>query len=129
MKIDNPFVAALKTYRQIISSTVVFSIAINALMFVSPLYMLQVYDRVLHSRNEMTLVMITGIALLLLLIYSLLEWLRSRVLVRAGLCFDDMVSKGLLAGSSPAPSGNRKPGRSSLSPIWIDFATSSPARV
>jgi ATP-binding cassette subfamily C protein/ATP-binding cassette subfamily C protein EexD len=59
--------------------------------------MLQVYDRVLHSRNEMTLVMITGIALLLLAIYSMLEWLRSRVLVRAGLRFDDMISKGLFS--------------------------------
>lgn len=97
MKADNPFVAALKTYRQILSSTVVFSIAINALMFVSPLYMLQVYDRVLHSRSEMTLVMITGIALLLLAVYSLLEFLRSRVLVRAGLRLDDMVSKGLFS--------------------------------
>lgn len=97
MKTENPFVAALKTYRRILSSTIVFSIAINALMFVSPLYMLQIYDRVLHSRSEMTLVMITGIALMLLAVYSLLEWLRSRVLVRAGLRFDDMVSNGLFS--------------------------------
>jgi PrtD family type I secretion system ABC transporter len=97
MKIDNPFVSALRTYRQIVTSTVIFSIAINALMFVSPLYMLQVYDRVLHSRNEMTLVMITGIALLLLAVYSVLEWMRSRVLVRAGLRFDDMIANGLFS--------------------------------
>jgi ATP-binding cassette subfamily C protein/ATP-binding cassette subfamily C protein EexD len=97
MKIENPFLAALKTYRQILTSTIVFSIAINALMFVSPLYMLQVYDRVLHSRNEMTLVMISIIALLLLGVYGILEWLRSRVLVRAGLRFDDMISKGLFS--------------------------------
>lgn len=97
MKIDNPFVAALRSYRQILSSIIVFSVAINALMFVSPLYMLQVYDRVLHSRSETTLLMITSLALVLLAIYSLLEWLRSRILVRAGLRFDDMISNGLFS--------------------------------
>lgn len=65
------------------------------LVFVSPLYMLQVYDRVLHSRSEMTLAMVTLIALIALGIYGLLEWLRSRVLVRSGLRFDDMIAKGL----------------------------------
>lgn len=91
----NPFQQALATYRSIIVATIVFSVAINALMFVSPLYMLQVYDRVLQSRSEMTLLMLTLIALLMLLIYGLLEWLRSRVLVRAGLRFDEMISKGV----------------------------------
>jgi PrtD family type I secretion system ABC transporter len=95
MKLENPFLRALKTYRTILMSTIVLSIAINALMFISPLYMLQVYDRVLHSRNETTLLMITMIATIMLGIYGLLEWIRSRVLVRAGLRFDEMISKGL----------------------------------
>lgn len=64
-------------------------------MFVSPLYMLQLYDRVLHSRSEMTLIMLTLIAVGLLITYAVLEWVRSRVLVRAGLRFDDMISDGL----------------------------------
>jgi len=95
MKIENPFQSALTTYRSILFATIIFSIAINALMFVGPLYMLQVYDRVLHSRSEMTLVMLTAIALGMLIIYGILEWLRSRVLVRAGLRFDQMISKGV----------------------------------
>ncbi|MBN9034309.1 type I secretion system permease/ATPase [uncultured Rhizobium sp.] len=97
MKNENPFQLALKTYRSVLFSTIIFSIAINALMFVGPLYMLQVYDRVLHSRSEMTLAMITLIALAMLMIYGLLEWLRSRVLVRAGMRFDEMISKGLFS--------------------------------
>jgi ABC-type protease/lipase transport system fused ATPase/permease subunit len=64
-------------------------------MFVSPLYMLQLYDRVLHSRSEMTLIMLTLIAVGLLITYAVLEWVRSRVLVRAGLRFDDMIAEGL----------------------------------
>ncbi len=95
MQVENPFVTALRTYRSIIASTIVFSSAINLLVFVSPLYMLQVYDRVLHSRSEMTLVMVTLIALAMLAVYGILEWLRSRVLVRSGLRFEDMIAKGL----------------------------------
>jgi PrtD family type I secretion system ABC transporter len=91
----NPFKAALKTYQTILVATVIFSVAINLLMFISPIYMLQVYDRVLHSRSETTLVMITLIALAGLAIYALLEWVRSRVLVRAGLRFDEMIAKAL----------------------------------
>jgi ATP-binding cassette subfamily C protein/ATP-binding cassette subfamily C protein EexD len=75
----------------------IFSIAINVLMFVSPLYMLQVYDRVLHSRSEMTLIMLTVIALAMLGLYGLLEWIRSRVLVRAGLRFDEMIAKSVFS--------------------------------
>lgn len=91
----NPFKAALKTYRTILVATITFSVAINLLMFISPIYMLQVYDRVLHSRSETTLVMITVIALAGLAIYAVLEWVRSRVLVRAGLRFDEMIAKAL----------------------------------
>lgn len=96
MKI-NPFQQALTTYRTIIVATVTFSVAINILMFVSPLYMLQVYDRVLHSRSEMTLMMLTLIALAMLGIYGLLEWIRSRVLVRAGMRFDEMIAKNVFS--------------------------------
>ncbi len=45
-----------------------FSFFINALMLVPSIYMLQVYDRVLASRNEMTLLMLT---LIILVLYGL----------------------------------------------------------
>lgn len=93
----NPFKLALSSYRSIIISILLFSAVINILMFVSPLYMLQVYDRVLHSRSEMTLLMLTLIAIGMLLTYGVLEWLRSRVLVRAGLRFDDMIANGVFS--------------------------------
>lgn len=62
----------------------VFSFVINLLMLVPSLYMLQVYDRVLASRNETTLLMITLITLGMYLLLSALELFRSRVLVRLG---------------------------------------------
>lgn len=62
----------------------IFSFFINALMLVPSIYMLQVYDRVLVSRNEMSLWMLTLIMLMMYMLLGSLEWVRSRLLVRAG---------------------------------------------
>jgi ATP-binding cassette subfamily C protein/ATP-binding cassette subfamily C protein EexD len=97
MKPKNIFNDGLRSYRSVLGSVVVFSAAINILMFVGPLYMLQVYDRVLQSRSEMTLLVLTGIAVAMLALYGVLEWIRSRVLVRAGLRFDNTVSGPLFS--------------------------------
>ncbi|WP_245303253.1 hypothetical protein [Chelatococcus sp. CO-6] len=71
------------------------SLFMNLLMFVSPIYTLQIYDRVLTSRSGMTLVMISCIALVLLVSFAALEHFRSRILLHAGVQFDR-----LLAGES-----------------------------
>jgi PrtD family type I secretion system ABC transporter len=88
---------------------VVFSFFINLLMFVSPLYMLQIYDRVLASRNEVTLIMVSLLAVGLLIISAFLETVRSRVLVRTGAKFDKFVGKHVFQtafrGHLRAPSG------------------------
>jgi len=65
-----------------------FSFVINMLMLMPAIYMLQVYDRVLVSRNSVTLVMLTIMALGLFILMSLLEFVRSRVLVRVGTQLD-----------------------------------------
>lgn len=65
-----------------------FSFLINMLMLTPTFYMLQMYDRVLGSRNELTLYMITLITVGLYLLLSGLEWVRSRILVRVGAQFD-----------------------------------------
>lgn len=70
------------------ATAILFSFFINLLVFVGPLYMLQIYDRVLTSRNELTLIFLTLIVAFLFLVYALLEKVRSAVLVRAGLLFD-----------------------------------------
>jgi ATP-binding cassette subfamily C protein len=78
----------LRAVRPAFVSAIVFSFFINMLAFVGPLYMLQIYDRVITSRNEWTLLFLTLIAGFLLVIYAALEKVRSAVLVRAGLLFD-----------------------------------------
>ncbi|MES2968568.1 MAG: type I secretion system permease/ATPase, partial [Pseudomonadota bacterium] len=48
--------AATGEHRGLLTLTILFSIFVNVLMLTGPLYMLQVYDRVLGSRSEATLV-------------------------------------------------------------------------
>ncbi len=59
-----------------------FSLFINFLMLVPALYMLQLYDRVLVSSSEATLVMLTLIMVLLFITMGSLTWARSAILVR-----------------------------------------------
>ncbi|MDO9459403.1 MAG: type I secretion system permease/ATPase, partial [Alphaproteobacteria bacterium] len=70
----------------------VFSFFINMLMLVSPLYMLQIYDRVLASRNETTLWVLTLVAVFLIVVYAALEAMRSRVLVRISGQMDSLLN-------------------------------------
>jgi PrtD family type I secretion system ABC transporter len=95
MSATNPLQNAYKKFRAIFGATILFSFFVNLLMFVGPLYMLQIYDRVLTSRNETTLVVISVVAVALLVTYGLLEFVRSRMLVRAGLQFDSILSRPL----------------------------------
>lgn len=92
MRQKNSLELAYGRFRSTFIATIVFSFFTNLLMFVGPLYMLQIYDRVLSSRNEMTLIMMTAIAIALLLSYGLLEFTRSRLLVRAGMQFDEVLA-------------------------------------
>ncbi|QIJ73292.1 type I secretion system permease/ATPase [Methylobacterium sp. NI91] len=82
----------LRSIRPLLVTVFVFAFFTNLLLFAGPLYMLQVYDRVLLSRNEATLFGITAIAAFALAIYAALEMLRSRLLVRGGMIFDRKVA-------------------------------------
>lgn len=64
------------------------SMMVNLLMLVPSIYMLQVYDRVLTSFSQLTLLAVSLIALFLLAAMALAEWIRSGQLVRAGLRLD-----------------------------------------
>ncbi|WP_374582748.1 type I secretion system permease/ATPase [Pseudoduganella sp.] len=71
----------------------VFSAIINLLALVPSLYMLQVYDRVLASRNEITLLMLTLMMLGGFAFMGGLELIRSFVLIRVGARFDMDMNK------------------------------------
>jgi len=100
----------LRATAPLLVTAIVFSFFINMLMFVSPLYMLQIYDRVITSRSEETLVALTVLAAILILVYAMLEMLRSRLLVRAGLMFDEKIADPIFhaihRGNLLNPAGN-----------------------
>ena len=65
----------------------VFSFFVNLLMLTGPLYMLQVYDRVLGSRSEATLIALTLLVIFLYAMMGLLDFVRGRIMGRVGARF------------------------------------------
>ena len=83
---------AMKRLSHILLWAGFFSILINVLTLSPTLYMLQLYDRVLISQNELTLVFISVIIVFLFLIQSFSEWLRSNFLIEFGLRLDHQLN-------------------------------------
>ena len=79
---------AVRVAKPAFGHAIFLGLFINILALVAPLYMMQVYGRVIMSRNMTTLLMLTLVAGALLVSYALLEAARSRMLVRAGILFD-----------------------------------------
>ncbi|WP_346432235.1 hypothetical protein [Breoghania sp. L-A4] len=85
------------------------SLVINLLMLTGPLFMLQVYDRVLTSRSVPTLVVLAALTGMLFLFFGLLETVRGRSLTRIGQTLDVRLSgNSYAAGSSLALALGRK---------------------
>ena len=91
-----------------ILSVFLFSVCVNALMLTGPLYMLQVYDRVLGSRSEATLVALSVLIAFLFLMMGILDHVRGRVMARIGARFQDRLDRRVFEASvkrmSVAPS-------------------------
>jgi ATP-binding cassette subfamily C protein EexD len=92
-----------------------FSLFINILMLVSPLYMLQLYDRVMTSRSEETLIMLTGLVIVLFITMAILEMVRSRILVRIGNKMDALLSQRVF--DSLFDLAQKNPGKASSMPM------------
>lgn len=90
------------------------SLGANLLMLTPTLYMLQVYDRVLVSRSELTLLAVSLIVLVLFGVMALAEALRTRVLIGAGVRLDSLLAPrafdaGFAAALTPAPGAAQRP--------------------
>ena len=90
---------ALYRFRHIFYSLAAFSCVINILGLTPALYMLQVYDRVLTSANQTTLLMLTLLVVGLYLLSALLEFARSQVLIRIGNRFDMLLNQRIFTAS------------------------------
>lgn len=109
--------AAARTYascRRALWAVGIFSLAINVLLLTVPLYMLQVYDRVLASGSVNTLVMLTIFAAGALALLAVLDGLRQTVLSRIGLRLETGLGGPLLVASIEAGVRGRNPDAQAL---------------
>lgn len=98
-------IAARKESRPLYWFVGVFSFFTNLLMLTGPIYMLQVYDRVLGSRSEATLIALTILVAFLYGTMGVLDFTRGRIMARVGAQFQDnldrRVFEAALKKSSP----------------------------
>ncbi|SDY27916.1 ATP-binding cassette, subfamily C [Jannaschia faecimaris] len=93
----------------------VFSMVVNALMLTGPIYMLQVYDRVLGSRSEETLIALSVLLVFLFLMMGILDYVRGRVMARVGARFQSALDGRVFtahlrrAATTPGGAGARTP--------------------
>ena len=105
-----------------------FSCLINVLMLTGPLFMLQVYDRVLSSRSVPTLVVLAVLVAALYLFQGLLIAIRGRVLLRIGASLDATLSGRVYDAVIACPCRLARARGCSRSAIWTSYALSSPAQ-
>lgn len=105
MKILNPFASlpdnlltrALKEGMSPLAFAGLFSLVSNLLYLALPLYTFQIYGRVLSSYSVPTLLVLTAGALVVFLISSVIDELRTRVLINYGIMLDQRVSSHVFA--------------------------------
>jgi len=106
--------SALEACRRHFTAALLFSALVNLLFIVPMLYMLQVYERVVPTRGEATLVLLTLVLLFGLLTMSVLDSIRSRLLVRAGVRLDSSLAKTVLDATLNRVGGNKRVKRQAL---------------
>lgn len=95
----DPLSAVMWSFRREFFAVGVFSLVVNLLMLTPTLYMLQVFDRVMVSQSEMTLLVVSLITLFLFAMMAFGEWARSRLLVRTGVKLDEALSERVFRSS------------------------------
>ena len=111
--------------RRLVFVVFIFSIFTNLLMLTGPLFMLQVYDRVLGSRSEETLVALFGLVAGLYFFYWLIELARGRVAARVGAriqsTFDERAFRIVLEDAAVRHTGLRSAPLAALNSVRAFF--------
>jgi ATP-binding cassette subfamily C protein len=116
----NPLKAALEKCKAAFKVTFVFAFFINLLMLVTPLYSLQVLDRVIGSGNLQTLLMLSIIIACVYFVHTLLQIARSFTLIKVGEWLDNNLSPVIFGHSISASATRVNP---TSSQMLRDFQT------
>lgn len=105
------FAVLLAPFKRELVYVAVLSFVTNLMMLVPTIYMLQLYDRVMLSQNVLTLIAVTMMVCFLLLMMALADWLRSTIVIKSGVRFDQTFGKKIfsLAFSDAASVHQRQP--------------------
>lgn len=96
----HPYMAeVLAKYRKVLWPIFGFSFFINLSMLAMPIYLLQIYDRVLPNKSIETLVALFVIVILMIVVVGFLEVIRNRIVVKLGVWFENCFSGHLLSGA------------------------------
>lgn len=112
-----PMILRSKPVRQTLSAVAgplgwvtLFSCSVNLIYLASPLYMMQVYDRVMHSRSVPTLLYLTLAVGLCYAVYAVLDGVRGRVLAGVSDVVEDRLARALMTHvTTPARSAREQP--------------------
>ncbi len=127
-QITHPYLKEIgDSYKKGFKAVVVFSFFINLLMLAVPIYLLQIYDKIIPNHSSDTLYFITAIVLVALFTLAALELLRSTILAKLGAWFNQKLGNHLLGSSILAAS--KASGNSSVNALkdlskLRDFSTS-----
>ena len=110
----NPLQVALEKCRAAFKITFVFAFVINLLMLVTPLYSLQVLDRVIGSGNKQTLLLLSIIIAFVYFIHMLMQIARSFTLIKVGEWLDNTLSPVIFAHSISASATKVNPASSQM---------------
>jgi ATP-binding cassette subfamily C exporter for protease/lipase len=92
----------LWSFRREFLVVALFSAVANLLLLTPTIYMLQLYDRVMVSGNQLTLLAVSLLCLFLFGVMAFSEWTRSRILVRAGMRLDEALGTRVFNASFEA---------------------------
>ena len=107
----DPLVTAVAASAKLFGHAFLFSSAMAVLTLTTSFYMLEVYDRVLSSRSEETLLLLTLISFAAISVYAAIDTLRTRLFVRASMRIGAQVAPIILRAmlSSSSRSGGLEP--------------------
>lgn len=118
----------LKSYKKGFKAVVIFSFSINILMLSVPIYLLQIYDKIIPNHSSDTLYFLSSAIIVALITLAILELLRNKILAKLGVWFNQKLGHHLLGSSIATAAGS--PSNASINGLkdlakLRDFTTSS----
>jgi len=92
-KLSSPLLNELRSFIPVYAALFAFSFFCPILYLTSPIFVEQIFDRVMYSRNVDTLMVLAVIATFLLAMYAVLEWVRKKAIGRIGNAVDERLSR------------------------------------